>query len=355
VRGKYLVFGALTGSLFLGLGLAVTRVFVQRAVSAKTAIKSVEGINSLEKLELGGAEQWILIRGWDRKKPLLLFLHGGPGFPEMPFAHLNAELEKEFVVIHWDQRGAGKSYPVSHDSLDVEQFVGDACELTSLLLRRFRAPKLLLVGHSWGSLVGALTAAREPDKLFAYIGISQFADAPESERMMYRFALEQAQQTWNKKATRQLTGIGQPPYQSMRDFRTMKNWVGTFGERDHPMMSRWRFARFALASPVYSWRDLLNLGLGARTSFEELWREVFYKVNLFRDAPRLNVPVYFLEGRHDRVVTVSSAMAERYFNSLDAPRGKQLIWFDNSGHWPQLEEPEKFRRVLVKQVLSAAR
>lgn len=135
----------------------------------------------------------------------------------------------------------------------------------------------------------------------------------------------------------------------------MKNWVGKFGERDYRAMSRWRFVRLALASPVYSWRDLVNLGLGARTSFEELWREVFYKVNLFRDAPRFDVPVYFFEGRRDRLMTVSAAMAERYFSVLEAPRGKQLIWFDGSGHWPQLEESEKFRKVTVEQVLTTAR
>jgi pimeloyl-ACP methyl ester carboxylesterase len=341
----------LWGFIFFGLiatGLMVSRLVLQRSVAERIAITSPNGINSLETVSLGGVDQWILIRGWDRTKPLLLFVHGGPGFPEMPFAHVNAALEKDFVVVHWDQRGAGKSYPALHDSLDVEQFVSDARELSGLLLKRFAAAKLFLVGHSLGSLIGALAAARDPDKYFAYVGVSQFADAPESERMMYHFALERAEQTSNAPASRELKQIGSPPYKSMRDFRTMKNWVSRFEERDHQAMSTWQFARLALASPVYSWRDLANLGWGARTSFEELWREVFYKINLFRDAPRIDVPVYFFEGRHDRVVTASAAMAEHYFQALDAPQGKQLIWFDRSGHWPQLEEPEKFQRELTK-------
>ena len=343
------------GALLVVVALAtiITRAAVQRSVARKISITSPNGIDSLEKIRLGGADQWILIRSWDKTKPLLLLIHGGPGFSEMPFAHVNAELEKDFVVVHWDQRGAGKAYPAPDDTLDVEQFVSDARELTVLLLARFNVPKLLLVGHSWGSMIGALTVARAPQKFFAYVGVSQFADAPESERMMYRFALHEAKRTSNAKAMHELRRIGEPPYESMRDFRTMKNWVGKFGERDFRAMGRLRFVRLALASPVYSWRDLVNLGLGARISFEELWREIFYKTNLFRDAPRLDVPVYFLEGRHDRVVTVSAAMAERYFTSLDAPRGKHLIWFDNSGHWPQLEEPKKFQRVLVEQVAGA--
>lgn len=335
--------------LFAGIALLIIgRSILQRRVAARIAITSRNGINSLEKIRLGGADQWILIRGWNRTKPLLLFVHGGPGFPEMPFAHLNADLEKDFVVVQWDQRGAGKSYPAPHDSLDVEQFVSDTRELTDLLLKRFSAPKLLLVGHSWGSLVGALAAARDPDKFFAYIGISQFADAPESERMMYRWALEQAEQTSHVQAARELKRIGLPPYESMHDFRTMKKWVAYFNAADYCPMSRLQFVRLAFESPIYSWRDLVNLAWGARTSFDELWREVFYKTNLLHDVPRIDVPVYFFEGRHDRLVTVSAAMAERYFNALDAPRGKHLIWFDHSGHWPHLEQPHDYQRELLR-------
>ncbi|PZR74131.1 MAG: alpha/beta hydrolase [Chthoniobacterales bacterium] len=348
---KRLMVWAFAILLLFAAALIVFRIFAQQRVAKQIAIPPQEGIHSLEKLRLGGADQWILIRGWNRTKPLLLFVHGGPGFPEMPFAHVNADLERDFVVVQWDQRGAGKSYPAPNDSLDVEQFVSDTRELSALLLKRFGAQKLFLVGHSWGSLIGALVAARDPDKFFAYVGISQFADALESERTMYRFALQQAERTSNARASHELKQIGSPPYESMRNFRTMKKWVNRFGERDYQPMGRWQFARLAFASPIYSWRDFANLAWGARTSFDELWREVFYKVNLMRDAPRIDVPVYFLEGRHDRLVTTSAAMAERYFDALDAPRGKQLIWFEKSGHWPQLEEPEKFRAVLIEQVL----
>lgn len=251
------------GLVVLGvLALLLWRTVAQHRTANRIGMESPNGIASLEKIRLGGVDQWILIRGWDRSKPLLLFLHGGPGFPEMPFAHVNADLERDFVVVHWDQRGAGKSYPAPNDSLDVEQFVADTRELSGLLLQRFHGPKLLLVGHSWGSLVGALTAARDPEKFFGYVGISQFADAPESERMMYRFALEQADRTGNARAVRELRRIGLPPYEKMADFRTMKNWVGKFGESEHQAMSRWRFIRLAFASPA--WRDLANLAFGAR-------------------------------------------------------------------------------------------
>lgn len=328
------------------IALIVMRFVAQRTVARRIAIHSSNGIDSLEKVKIGGVDQWILIRGWDRTKPLLLFLHGGPGFPEMPFAYVNAALEKDFVVVHWDQRGAGKSFPAPGNSLDVEHFISDTRDLSDLLLKRFGAEKLLLVGHSWGSLIGAITAARYPERFFAYVGVSQFADAPESERMMYRFALRQAEQESNQSAICELKENGPPPYDSMAKFRAMNKWVSRFNDRDYHRISRWQFIRTAFASPAYSWRDLANLAWGARASFEELWREVFYKENLFRDVPRIDVPIYFLEGRHDRLVTASSEMSQRYFNALDAPKGKQLIWFEHSGHWPQLEEPDTYQRTL---------
>ena len=230
----------------------------------------------------------------------------------------------------------------------VEQFLSDTHELVQLLLARFGRAKLILVAHSWGTIVGALTVVRYPELFEAYIGISQAVDPPESERMMYRFALETATKQGNEKAGAELRRIGEPPYQSFSDYRTMKGWVHRFRDAGYSEISPWKFARLALASPAYSWSDLVRLVLGMRFSFSQLWQEVFYRTDLRQQAPRLDVPVYFFLGRHDRTVTASAALAERYFANLDAPKGKHLIWFENSGHWPQLEEPQKFCTVLTK-------
>jgi proline iminopeptidase len=334
------------------VGVVVCRFYLQRRTADRIKIASPAGIASLENVRLGGVDQWIQIRGENRAKPILLFLHSGPGFPEMPFSHVNAALEKEFVVVQWDQRGAGKSYSSSipENSMTVDQFISDTHELTQLLLQRFGRAKLILVAHSWGSIVGALTVAKYPELFDAYVAISQAVDPPESERMMYRFALEAATKRENEKAAAELRRLGEPPYQSFADYRTMKGWVHRFRDAGYSEISPSKFARLALASPAYSWGDLARLLRGMRFSFSNLWQEVFYRTDLLKQAPKLEVPVYFLLGRHDRTVTASAAMAERYFNALDAPQGKHLVWFENSGHWPQLEEPEKFCAALREQL-----
>ena len=200
----------LVAVVFLAVvALVVTRAWAQHRVAAATKITQPQGIDSLESVRLGGVDQWIQIRGHDRSKPILLFLHGGPGFPQMPFSHLNAELEKDFVVVQWDQRGAGKSYSwsIPDDSMRVAQFVSDTRELAQILLQRFNAPKCYLVAHSWGSLIGALTVAQSPELFHAYVSIGQLAGLPETQQVRYQFALESAQKENNQKAVTELNRI----------------------------------------------------------------------------------------------------------------------------------------------------
>ena len=332
------------------VALLLWRVVAQHRTADRIRISSTDGINSIEKVRLGGLEQWIQIRGRDKSKPILLFLHGGPGFPQMPFAHLNAELEQHFVVVQWDQRGAGKSYSssVPDSSMRVAQFVSDAHELVQMLLARFGADKCYLVAHSWGSLFGALLAAEYPELFFAYVGIGQTVDLPQTEQVLYEFALNSARNERNDKAIAELERIGPPPH-SDANHKVMTKWVDHYAEREHPSLSRTRMARLALESPAYSWIDLIKIPLGVRYSFQRLWKEIFYETSLFKQAPGIDVPVYFFLGRHDKVVT--SDVAQRYFDVLDAPRGKQIVWFEDSGHWPHFEESEKYRKTLIDRVL----
>lgn len=345
--------------LFAGAvaSLVVLRGFWKHRVAKRIAIASSAGIDSLEKVRLGDADQWILIRAWNRQSPVLLLLHGGPGYPGMPFAHVTAELERHFVVVRWDQRGAGKSYSpsVPHSSMNMSQFVADTLELSELLSRRFNQPRIILGAHSWGSMIAALAVAQAPERFSAYIAVCQAASAPESERLMYRWALDKATAGGNERGISELKRLGLPPYEQVADYNTMTDWISRFSGIEHQPVTRSRFVRLALESPFYSWADLLRIPLGAKFSFSHLWREAFYETDLLKQAPRLDVPVFFFLGRHDHTAIASAAMAERYFAVLEAPRGKQLIWFENSGHWPHLEEPERFREQMIRAANEAAR
>ena len=329
------------------------RAYECSRVRTRTKIDAQTGIESLEKVILGGIEQWILIRGHDRSKPLLLVVHGGPGFSEMPFSHRNAELEKEFVVVQWDQRGAGKTYSpdTPRDSMNVEQFVSDTYELAQLLTSRFHTPKLYLVGVSWGSILATITVSRHPELFHAYVGIGQVADVKESQRILYRFAMDAAERAGNRRAIADLQTLG-PVFMQSADHMRVCRWVSRLTAQQYPGIPRWDLIRDAAGSPYYDFADFWRLYRGMKFSFDCLWQPL-NDVNLFEQAPRIEVPVYFFLGRHDYVVT--SEVAERYFQALDAPRGKQLVWFEKSGHMPHLEEPEKYRAALIGKVLVETR
>jgi pimeloyl-ACP methyl ester carboxylesterase len=179
--------------------------------------ESQMGISSLQQVTLGNVKQWILIRGEDTSNPILLFLHGGPGFPQMPFTHIDSRrLEKHLIVVNWDQRGAGKSYndgAIPKETMTIEQFLSDTHELIRYLKARFSKDRLFLIGHSWGSILGLYTAYRHPDDLYAYIGMGQVVNMEESELISYHYTLERAREADDSDAIEILTKIGPPPYE----------------------------------------------------------------------------------------------------------------------------------------------
>jgi pimeloyl-ACP methyl ester carboxylesterase len=147
--------------------------------------RSARSIASLERANLGGTQQSILIRGVDSKNPLLLFLHGGPGMPTMYLAHdFQRELESNFTVVQWDRRGAGKSFVpgMSREGITVSREISDTIELIDQLRARFHQPKVYLLGFSYGTYLGILVAQRAPERLYAYVGVGQLACSQEENR-----------------------------------------------------------------------------------------------------------------------------------------------------------------------------
>jgi len=320
------------------------------AIFCAPPARAAQAIHSLERIKLGGLDQSILIRGRDVSKPLLLFLHGGPGIPEMPISYVNRDLERDFIVVHWDQRGAGKSYSpgIAASQMKLENFVSDTEQLTRYLLRRFHQRKLYLVGYSWGSLVGALAVARSPELFHAYMGISQLVNVDESSRLLYVQALGRARGQGDQPALEKLAALGSSPHKNPNNkpaFDTIKKSL-IAGKVAHPL-TPWHYTALAFVSPYYTIEDDVRLTKGMAFS-QKATHDDLYGANLMRSVPELDVPVYIFEGRYDTIL--SPVLSERYFKKLRAPSGKHLIWFEHSGHSLHIEEREKYR-AMMRQVL----
>jgi len=302
-------------------------------------------------LRLGGLEQWVMIRGENVANPTLIVLHGGPGMSETAFLRtFNAALEKAFTVVYWDQRGAGRSFSrrIPRSSMTVEQFIADLDELVDAIRARLGQTKVAIFGHSWGSALGVLYAARFPDKVSVYAGGGQIGDWAAGESISYAFALAEAQRQGNAKALEKLRAIGAPPY-GARSLFTERTWLSRLEGRMRPR-ALWKVARAGLAAPESSLLDLVGAVRGFRFSLDAMWTEVS-RLNLIQLAPSLRMPVFLFLGRNDHWVPPETSLA--FFDALTAP-SKQVVWFERSGHEMFVDEPAKFNDTMTNLVRRAA-
>lgn len=333
------------------LGLSFCTSHDTRPILGVDGAPLTGSIAKLERIDLGGVPQWILIRGNNADNPVLLKLHGGPGQAEMATAGLNRQLEKDFVVVEWDQRGAGKSAasvePIA--GMNLEQMVADTIELTELLLRRFNRNELILVGHSWGSVLGLKAVQRRPELYQAFVSTGQIVNYSRGLRAGYEFLMAEANGRGEETALYELQQIGEPPYSDKNSKAKREvyiRWMTRFGALWH---SAEKFDRvgWMISSVEYSWPEKLRYTQAADRAFNLLLPDLL-SVDLNTSVPTVDVPIYFAVGRHDYVAP--SEVSRDYFNHVIAPR-KKWIWFEKSAHFPQWEEPEAFHTLLLKQVL----
>lgn len=308
-------------------------------------------IDTAEDIELGGVRQNIRIRTKDKSRPLLLFLHGGPGVPDRNWVmQYQSGLADCATMVCWDQRGAGLSYrkDLSDEELTVERFVADAAELCRLLMERFGQDGVYIVGHSWGSLLGSLLAEGHPELVKYYVGMGQFVSGPENEQLSYGFVVEQARKNRNEKALRELEKAGAPKgglYASQSAMMTQRKWLSKFGGaaygKDEAMIQS--LVVPLLKSPEYPLRKLPGFYRGSMRSLSAMWPQIV-KYDLREQVKSLAMPALMTEGRHDYNTPVS--LAEQWFAALDAPK-KQWVWFERSAHSPIKEEPETWQKAVV--------
>ena len=296
---------------------------------------------------IGGIEQGYFIRGENEQNPVILFLHGGPGSPELSMIK-NTELEKHFTICYWDQRGAGMSYNSKIDptTMTVEQMVEDTREMTNLLCRQYGVDKIYLMGHSWGSFLGVKTVEKYPELYKAYIGIGQISKQLESERLAYDYIIEHATKAEDTKTIRAFKQYDKlaadfPSNSYLLKVRTtgMNNYgVGI----KHKEVSMFAIATDLLYYKGYTFTDKLNYLRGTLFSLNTLFGEVI-KDNLFETSIDFEVPVYIIHGKYD--YQTSYVLAKEYFNTLRAPK-KEFFTFEYSAHSPNIEEPERFANVM---------
>jgi pimeloyl-ACP methyl ester carboxylesterase len=346
---KVLIFFAIILAIDIGLiAFSQFTAYTPRIID-ESGNTPANSIAELTELELNGRKQWVSLRGWDKNKPVLLFLAGGPGGTQMAAVrHELAELEKHFVVVNWDQPGSGKSYYAEKTrNITVDTYIQDGYALTEYLKERFSQEKIYLVGESWGSALGIFLAAKYPQSYHAFIGTGQMIDFMETERMDYAKAMEIAGNRGDTALIKQLRSNGEPPYygkdvtwKSAAYLNYLSAYMASIPGIRNPGYNTLR----DIASSEYGLLDKINFFRGIINTYNDVYQQL-YDIDLRTDYTKLDVPVYFFLGRHD--VNAPTVLAEEYEQVLDAP-DKRIVWFEHSAHSPWINERDKF----VEEVVS---
>jgi pimeloyl-ACP methyl ester carboxylesterase len=317
------------------------------------AVTAPNGIDEGSYVKIGGIDQWITIRGEDRKNPVLLFLHGGPGDATNPWGYAGFRTWlKYFTVVQWDQRGAGRTLgrngAASASTITIDRMVQDGVELTELLSKRLQKDKIVLVGHSWGSILGVFMAKARPQLFYAFVGTGQVADPLRNYAVAYAALVERASRESNSRALQELNEVGPPPYKDGKGFGVQRKWANLFEGADVFIKST---VGFALTAPGYSVADINDWLEGQVLSGEHL----VPKTSLL--DPKLlggefALPVFVIQGAED--FTTPTSLAKAYLNSLQAPR-KAFATIEGAGHFAVFTKQDVFLKELRARVLPLIR
>ena len=327
--------------------------FLRRRNAEDYAITTPNGIDEAKYVGIGGIEQWITIRGEDRNNPVLLVLHGGPGDATNPWGYAGfRSWLKMFTVVQWDQRGAGRTFgkngPSLAQTITIERMTQDGIELAEWLRKTLQKNKIIIVGHSWGSILGVFMAKARPDLFYAFVGTGQVADPARSYAVAYDALLKKAESLEEPHAIRELKEIGRPPYPDGRGYRIQRKWSNLFEGADAFIASMFGFS---LLAPGYTLRDVNDWIDGQILSAERLIPQTS-ALAATALAGEFAVPVFVLQGAED--FTTPTSLARSFVNSIRAPR-KAFVPIDGGGHFAVFMKPDAFLNELIARVRPLAK
>lgn len=363
--GKWLLY--LLGSivaliLILLLIIRINSTGVEEPFLDKNGKELANSIAVIEHPIMNGVVQRLVIRGKDVSKPVLLRVHGGPGSTYVPpfFQVAGIDLEDLFVVCYWDQRGSGPAYTpdVPDSTITLPQIVDDGLEVAAYLKNKFNKDKIYIEGASWGTTVSALMVQKNPELFDAYIGNGQMANQSLSEQMSWDFAMEKSRENNDSISIRQLLEIGRPPYPDKTNAEmaeacdierlVIDKYVPMKPPVDNGMI---KLVKKVLLYNGLSLKNKLNMIFNydamIEPAYTTLWPTCF-NVNLMRDVPEWKIPVFIVQGENDHHTETS--LAKEYFDSIQAPFKKWYL-FEGAGHGANIEQPQKYRSIIINEVL----
>lgn len=333
-----------------------------------SAIAQVKPVNEAKFVSIGGIEQWITIKGNDRSKPVILFIHGGPGSVMSPYNDaIYGHWQKDFILVNWDQRGAGRTYGRNapeeavedywiENPLTVEQMVADGIELTEYLTNHLGKQKVILAGTSWGSVLSTKMALKRPDLFHANIGLSQIVNFIESLQFAYRKIYEIAKSADDKETVEKLETLGAPPYAEAKNagqlFRIIKKYELA---NEVPAPESW----WKMAAEYDNETDAKNRYQGDDYSFihfvghEKMGiKSMGATIDFLKESTEFEIPVYLIQGEGD--ISTPKEMTKEFFDKLEALK-KEYFLVKEAAHGQNQAVVDTQYKVLIEYVLPSVK
>ena len=357
--GKYILLPL----LLVFIGALMSAYYLVDAAKALSAdgnwFDTDTGLDITDFVTLGGTKQFVRIRSRDNANPILLDLHGGPGTTQSQLSHrILRPLAEYFTLVEWDQRGSGRSAGDSAlvDTMSYNQLVDDTIELIEHLQSRLGAQKVILVGHSWGSMLGLGVVHKRPDLIHAYVGVGQALTWPGGFSETKRLLLEAAANANDATTVNSLSNLPKewPPKEDIDAFLarigTIQAPLVNYGSSLHASKGNNIFQSEMvleiLLSPEISLLDARKM-LAPNAANRALMIDLFGR-DLGRDLGyEFKVPIFVFQGEHDW--QTPTTLVKPWFEKIVAPH-KAYIAFADSAHIIITEEPGKFLHELVEKV-----
>lgn len=344
--------------LLIALTIGVFRIHN----SLKSKINTNMCIQENTYITIGGIEQYLQIRGEDRNNPVILWIHGGPGFPLTYLTYYyQTALEKDYTIVCWEQRGCGRTFYRNKDNsnLTIEQLLADTDEVIDYLRERFGQEKIVIIGQSWGTVLGMEYINIHPEKISAYIGVGQVNNFFQGKIYAAECAKEKAAANGNNEdaellenCIEQLSGTGNIENLNVKSLEKMiitsLKYLRCSGE-----MSGMKQIFTAITSPEMSWNDVKWFLFASNTksiitSQSNLVDYMYFQFDVVNLSKRYDIPICFIQGDSDWITPTN--LVDHYYSGVTAQK-KEMITINNAGHTPFLDDPEQFYEA-VKSFLS---
>ncbi|MHB8443357.1 MAG: alpha/beta fold hydrolase [Patescibacteria group bacterium] len=295
-----------------------------------------------EFVSINGIDQYLMHSSVNNKNQIMLFVHGGPGAPSSIFAYaFQNGWENIYTVVHWDQRGSGKTLIRNPHTLPTfEQLLDDLVGVVAYLKKKYATDKVVILGHSWGTVLATEFVMKHPEDVDYYIAVSQVVNKIENERIGYEKVKELVEKANDKKAMKKLVAIGNYPGEALGEDWLKKNVIVNNLKVKYGLSTKPRLATL-FKSPVFGFSDFKALIKGSTASKKLI--NYLAMVNFSIQPAIYKVPVYYIFGENDWQTPLSGA--RKYFDSIKAP-DKRIFTIPYAGHMPMFDQPSLFFDVL---------